>query len=44
MDVFIPGPNQGNIFVTALIILGLVLVSSKAKMLDKLVSLLLFSA
>ena len=35
MDVFIPGPNQGNIFITALIILGLVMISSKAKMLDR---------
>ena len=35
MDVFTAGPNQGNVLVTAVIILGLVIVSSRAKMLDR---------
>ena len=35
MDVFTAGPNQGNVLVTAGIILGLVIVSSRAKMLDR---------
>ena len=35
MDVFTAGLNQGNVLVTAVIILGLVIVSSRAKMLDR---------
>jgi uncharacterized protein (TIGR00297 family) len=35
MDVFTAGPNQGNLVVTAVVILGLVIVSSRAKMLDR---------
>lgn len=35
MDVLTGGLNQGNLIVTSIIILGLVTVSSKAKMLDK---------
>ena len=35
MDVLEGGLNQGNLLVTAIIILGLITVSSKAKMLDR---------
>ena len=35
MDVLTGGLNQGNLLVTSVLLIGLVLVSGRAKMLDK---------